>query len=181
MSATNRGPRLDPSGRDVYTTPRHAVDVLLPLLSERLGHRSRILEPCAGDGAIADVLASDYEVVCGDIAASKGSTRGSFCDATQVSSLRQFESIDAIVTNPPYIEVNRIAPALVEAFPLRPIWLLLRLNWLEPAKARADFLRRHTPSIAVLSKRPSFRGKGTDACAYAWFGFQSGPPTVRIL
>jgi hypothetical protein len=69
--------------------------------------------------------------------------------------------------NPPYTHAEehielcmRVAARVV---------VLLRLNFLGSAK-RADWLRAHTPDIAVLPNRPSFHASGrTDSVEYAWF------------
>lgn len=58
---------------------------------------------------------------------------------------------------------------------------LLRLNWLASQK-RAFWLRKNTPSVYVLPKRPSFTGKGTDATDYCWAVWRRDvAPTVVIL
>ena len=44
---------------------------------------------------------------------------------------------------------------------------LLRLAVLE-TKGRNEWMRTHTPDVYVLPQRPSFTGKGSDSCAYAW-------------
>ena len=47
--------------------------------------------------------------------------------------------------------------------------MLLRLPFLESNK-RYEFWQNHPVNkLYILSKRPSFRGKGTDATAYAFF------------
>ena len=47
--------------------------------------------------------------------------------------------------------------------------MLLRTAFLE-SKKRYDFWQRHPVSkLYVLSQRPSFTGKGTDATSYSWF------------
>ena len=46
---------------------------------------------------------------------------------------------------------------------------LLRINFLGSQK-RYDFWQQFPPDgLYVLSKRPSFTGKGTDSIDYAWF------------
>ena len=47
--------------------------------------------------------------------------------------------------------------------------MLLRINFLG-SKKRYGFWKKNPPqAMYVLSKRPSFTGKGTDATEYAWF------------
>lgn len=45
--------------------------------------------------------------------------------------------------------------------------MLLRLNFLG-SQRRAAWLRAWTPDVYVLPRRPSFTGRGTDSCEYAW-------------
>ena len=55
--------------------------------------------------------------------------------------------------------------------------MLLRLNYLGSI-TRHDWWKEYSPtSLYVLSKRPSFTGKGTDATDYAWFVWDK---TTRI-
>jgi hypothetical protein len=47
--------------------------------------------------------------------------------------------------------------------------MLLRINYLGSI-SRHDWWKLNSPtSLFVLSKRPSFTGKGTDATDYAWY------------
>lgn len=141
-------------------------------------YASRILEPAAGRGSIIaackrsgfdgewwavevdearrrDLLSSGLvpaERVCG----------GDFL-TLDLSSLPLF---DFVVTNPPY--------SLAEEFVKRSlscagtVCMLLRLGFLA-SRRRADFMRAHPPDVYVLSRRPSFSGRGTDATEYGWF------------
>ena len=74
---------------------------------------------------------------------------------------------DLIVTNPPFsLALEFLEKSLREA---EVVVYLLRLNFLGSQK-RKPFWEKNPPShIFVLSKRPSFTGKGTDATEYAWF------------
>ena len=50
--------------------------------------------------------------------------------------------------------------------------MLLRINFLG-SKKRYNFWKKNpAAAIYVLTKRPSFTGKGTDATEYAWFVWQ---------
>lgn len=47
--------------------------------------------------------------------------------------------------------------------------LLLRLSWLEPTEARADFLRQYPPARVHVLPRHDFKGRGsTDSVTSAW-------------
>ena len=144
MSATNRGKRLDATGRDLYETPAHTTESLLPVLANTLPPGAHIIEPCAGNGAISRVLSrAGYDVTSGDIHPSP-TFEVTPCDARKVPSLRALAldrtrrptkgRVSAVVTNPPYSQVGEILPRVLEAYPGVPVWMLLRLGWLEPAQ-----------------------------------------------
>jgi len=60
--------------------------------------------------------------------------------------------------------------------------MLLRTAFLE-SKKRYSFWQKHTLSgLYVLSQRPSFTGKGTDATSYAFFIFNnSGKQEIKVI
>ncbi len=77
------------------------------------------------------------------------------------------EDVDLIFTNPPF----SLAQEFIEhAMSLAPtVIMLLRINFLGSQK-RYDFWQQFPPDgLFILSKRPSFTGKGTDSIDYAWF------------
>ena len=76
------------------------------------------------------------------------------------------QPFDVALGNPPFnlaLEVIQHAMTMSSV-----VCMLLRINFLASQK-RAAWMRRYTPSIYVLPKRPSFTGGKTDACEYAWF------------
>jgi hypothetical protein len=116
---------------------------------------------------------------------------------------------DLVITNPPFaLAMEFVEEALSITRFGGMVAMLLRLPWLASQK-RAPWLRRHTPSVYVLPKRPSFyegapptpqptlfgddaaedaKGSGTDATDYAWMVWskvdENGVervPTVKIL
>ena len=60
---------------------------------------------------------------------------------------------------------------------------LLRLNFLGSSRSRADLFSREggLRKVYVLGRRPSFNGKGTDSCEYAFFCFQKGYEGPTLL
>lgn len=80
--------------------------------------------------------------------------------------------VDLIITNPPF----SLAQEFVEhAIPRADTVIMLqRLNWMGSQK-RHNFWKENPPdALYVLSKRPSFNGKGTDNQDYAWYVWQKG-------
>jgi len=115
------------------------------------------LEPCEGDGRITQFLRA------------KGvDTKGfDIQTGTNYLTTETTENYDLILTNPPFsIALDFIDKAIEEA---NTVIMLLRLNFLGSQKRNAWFVENEPTSLFVLSKRPSFTGKGTDSTEYAWF------------
>ena len=76
---------------------------------------------------------------------------------------------DVVITNPPYSIAEEIITHYLEVVKPRETIMLLRLAFLE-SKKRYEFWQKHPVNkLYILSQRPSFTGKGTDATAYGWF------------
>lgn len=80
------------------------------------------------------------------------------------------KKFDIIIGNPPYSYAKEF---IEKCFELQSkngvIIMLLRTAFLE-SKKRYEFWKQHPlTELYVLSKRPSFTGKGTDATSYSWF------------
>lgn len=166
MSATHRG--ADRRPQDFYPTPAYAVDAILTRVNVAAVRTS--CEPCRGDGAIYDKLPGDR-------------LYAELSEGVDYFEL-EFPPLDLIITNPPFsLALEFLRKSLSEA---RTVVYLLRLNFLGSAKRR-EFWQAHPPShLYVLSRRPSFTGRGTDATEYAWFVWDRGPlmldaPGVYVL
>jgi len=136
---------------DFYATPKWCYERLyLDWTQWKTAH-----EPCAGDHRIVDFLKEQkLEVTYSEIQ----------------EDLDFFDwdgQVDLILTNPPYsLALEFIEHALPRA---DTIIMLLRINYLGSIK-RHNFWKQNEPdALYVMSKRPSFTGKGTDATDYAWF------------
>lgn len=183
MSATGRSQVR--AENDFYATPAWCVKAIQHKLPQEGGW----LEPCAGDGAIIRAGVHYWEAI--EIDPTHYNALSAEYEAGRLASFRiaDFLSVpigdlgryDLVLTNPPYRQAQDfIEKSLLIA---DQAVFLLRLNFLEGRK-RAAFLRQYTPDVYVLSRRPSFTGKGTDATAYAWFSFYSTPRSqgrVEIL
>lgn len=79
--------------------------------------------------------------------------------------------VDLIITNPPFSKAQKFAE---HALPrCKTLIMLQRLNWLGSQKRHSFWKKNNPDSLFVLSKRPSFNGKGTDSCDYAWYVWQN--------
>lgn len=164
MSATGRG--SERIAADNYPTPGWCVRRLLEAVELPSGYW---LEPCAGEGAIVDVLrerqwggawgcnelwACELRPECEERLKSKAD-RVLIHDFTDVDG---WPMISAAISNPPFGIAERIIKTAL-ALPGSPVVaMLLRLNFLE-GQARADWLRVQPPDVYVLPERPSFAHK----------------------
>jgi hypothetical protein len=158
---------------DYYPTP----DPLITALIERVPIQGRILEPCAGHGAIAkhfpDCLTND--------AYPTGDFKPDFeLDATQPEFWKVLDldgGVDWVVTNPPYGELATpiVSHALYHA--RVGVAMLLRLNWFEPCRDRAELLERFSDQMSqviIINPRPQFRADTSrgDNITVAWVVWQ---------
>lgn len=178
MSATNRN-GLARHARDYYVTPAWCTEVFLDEL--RLPSEGLVIDAGSGCGSITSVLADAYPELA---------FRGVEIDQTTLARAPVLDNVAydcgdflkytppytpaAIVSNPPYsLALEFLQHAIAIGNKSTKIAFLLRLNFLG-SKKRSGFLRKNTPDVFVLPKRPSFNAIGTDACEYAWFVWGPG-------
>lgn len=173
--------------QDFYETPAWAIDALLRNHALR---GSRVLEPCAGDGAILKVLYSrgypGLSTVAVEIRKEEEDSLACLADIVHIADFLTWKpscAFDTIITNPPY----SIAQEIIEhAFEIADgkseVIMLLRLGFLE-AEKRYEFWQRHPVNhLYVLSARPSFTGGGTDGTAYGWFVWDnSDHQSIKVI
>lgn len=143
----------------------------------------RILECCAGDGAIVTVIRERYPeswIQTNDVD-RKLATDLHF-DATKPwptevgwPGRTQRLGFDWVITNPPFSKALAILRNAIEAAEVG-VAMLLRITWLEPpkgpgpAKARATFLAESPPKWELVMERWDFDGSGKqDSATTAWF------------
>jgi hypothetical protein len=171
---------VDPQARrafDYYPTPPWMTRVLMRRLRSSLFD---ILEPCAGLGAIADVLKKEVpfirSVETNDL--NPETPCDTHHDAARPEywygiSARQFNKPYCGVTNVPFDLADAIVPLAVRTLPV--FATILRLSWLEPTKARAGFLAGNPPRTLLVMPRWDFKGRGaTDSVTSAWFIWEKG-------
>lgn len=172
-------------GDDLYQTPPEAVTALLN--AERLPHH--IWEPACGPGAIVRVLRDHgHQVLATDLvdyaSPDQDHARWDF-----LSELRLPDGIEAIVTNPPF---KNVEPFVANALRLCPkVIMLLRLAFLESDRrrpildggslARVHVFRKRLP----MMHREGWEGrKGNSGMAFAWFVWDSahrGPTELHRI
>jgi len=144
---------------DRYYTPEWATRALLDKVNI---DGKTVLEPCAGQGHIAEVVERDaFHVICGDI-----DPDSPFYNRTDATSQEQLvgqygDGIDAVITNPPYSadsgSASGVIRACLDAFDV-PVICLLRLSFLEPASGRFGII--DTLDRALVLPRVNFHGPG---------------------
>lgn len=166
---------IDPSVRrafDYYPTPAWMTRALL-----RRVHPFDVIEPCAGQLAIVNVLKANPHsgfVESNDYA--PGMPTDTHEDAAregywQAIRDRRHNRPMWGVTNLPFDLADVIVPLAVAALPS--FATILRLSWLEPTSARARFLASTPPSKLIVLPRHDFKGRGsTDSVTSAWFLWQ---------
>jgi len=177
-SQVQRAPMREHRG-DFYDTPVVAVEALLR--HERLPHR--IWEPAAGVGNIVTTLrAAGHEVIASDL-----NDRGCPGCTSRIDFLfPTYQSVDAIVTNPPFALAAEFVATALERAPL--VIMLLRLAFYESDRrtdilegcglARIHVFRKRLP----MMHRAGWEGrKANSGMAFAWFVWESGytgPTTI---
>lgn len=157
------GPQVGRRAHDLYTTPEWATLILLRHLPSDLG---RVLEPCAGDGAIASVIRHHAtKLVTNDLDHSHSGEL--HFDATQPWPTLPGPKLNWVITNPPF---RAAAGILRQALCRCPnVELLLRLSFMEPTADRGGLVAEAPPSKLVVLPRRSFTGTGkTDSATSAW-------------
>jgi hypothetical protein len=153
MSATNRGALRN--NNDFYPTPDYTINSLFNFID--FDKVTSFLEPCKGDGAIYDKVKCSIKTYC------------ELSEPIPKDYLkREYGKFDLIVTNPPFsIAKEFLEKSITES---DCVCYLLRLNFLGSIKRKPLWTKIGTPNkLLVLTKRPSFTGRGTDATEYGWF------------
>ena len=171
MSATGRGAQRHTD--DFYATPAWVTRAVLPLLDKP----KRVLEPCAGTGAIVLACRQQWPTATIDAVELDADRCAEIIGADHALCRNWFDvpwesRHSLIITNPPFklaLEFINRSLELADT-----VAMLLRLNFLGSQK-RAPFWRTHPCGVYVLPRRPSFtEDNRTDSTEYAWFVWGNG-------
>src|SRR6185312_686964 len=158
--------------RDFYPTPAEAVAPLL----RHLAPRTVFCEPCAGNGALIDHLASAVHICseAWDIEPQRGDIR---CDDALA---RQFVGTDCFITNPPWsrpVLHELITPLAKQA----PTWLLFDADWMHTKQAMPYLpMLRKIVSVGRVKWIPDSPFTGKDNCCWHLFDAWCGAPTMFV-
>lgn len=155
MTGGDRGNR---QRNDFYPTPPEVTRALL----ESYDFDSHIWEPCAGDGAMTDVLKGyGFITYSSDIDPQRE-------DIEKFDFLKmKYKLADAIITNPPFSIAEDIIRKCLELDVSQFALLLKSTYW--HAKRRTDLFYENTPAaILPLNWRPDFLNKGAPTMDVMW-------------
>jgi len=162
-----------------YTPKRLARRIVYHYASELRPMRGYALEPSSGGGSFAEPLSELTRVLCLDT--DPDASYPALC--TDYLSWTPREAPRAVIGNPPYSLAREFVEHSYQvAHRGAPIVFLLRLAFLESVKRRTLWETMRPFHVYVLTPRPSFTGKGTDATAYAVFEWRAGmnPRTIEL-
>lgn len=186
MSATNRGTVRNPA--DFYATPLSCIENFLQHYI--LPDDADILEPAAGNGNIIQALRNKgykNNITAIEMRYEEKESLLDVADNVLIEDFLQTThtgKYDVIIGNPPYsLAQEFIEKSLNMLTENGKLIFLLRTNFLESQK-RAEWWQARIPQgLYVLSKRPSFTGKGTDATSYSWFVWDkaTSQQTIKVI
>src|SRR5579875_2157299 len=139
-------------------TPSWAIEALLEYVDV---NGLRVLEPCAGDGVIVRALEAHGAIV----------TASDITEGVDFLTTDYPERFDYVITNPPYRLAQEFVTKAMDV--ADSVVMLLRLGFLAGQKRKAWWDEHRPTGIYILSRRPSFTGKGTDSADYAWVMWRS--------
>jgi hypothetical protein len=179
MSSTNRGATRN--ALDYYETPLWAAAIGRDILYRETHMRIGIVDAGCGTGAIGKCFRGATGVELDGHRCQTAIGKGYYEKVHHADFLRWVpkQPVLAVISNPPY----RQAQAFIDralALTAGPVVMLLRLAFLAGQKRR-DWWQEHPADVHVLSRRPSFTGRGTDSSDYAWFVFGGGKTRGKVV
>ena len=163
---------FDPRPKDFWPTPARAVMPLLP----HLPNRTVFAEPCAGNGALIDLL---QEVGHSCVWATDISPARSDVSYADALSLRNIGA-SMFITNPPWSR-HVLHPMILHLSAMLPTWLLFDADW--PFTKQSAGLIDHCSRIVPIGRVkwiPDSKYSGMDSCAWYEFlpGWRAGPQFI---
>jgi len=165
--------------KDFYATPYWCTRILLDKYKFFQIGNIKVVEPCAGNGAISRQIKSYYpdsELIQYEIRPEEKLALEEFGEV-YISNFLNVRTVDAsvthVITNPPFSLAREFIEHSMMLYPHAKIIMLLPLGFYGSAE-RHDFWEKNKPSTQwVLSDRPSFIGGKTDSSVYAWVGWNA--------
>ena len=168
MSSTGRSSGVREKD-DFYATPGWCTKAILPFVWLELTRTKReatsplhVLDPCCGEGAILDIVASSTtpfqrRAVAHGIELDRGRAKTAQEKHRLVKEgdahTTSWPIVDIILTNPPYSDAMAFVEYALKECDV--VCMLLRMQWLASA-GRSAFHKEHPSRLHILSTRPSF-------------------------
>ena len=163
MQKTEREPKDD------YATPSWQSRLLFNYITPQ----GLIFEPCAGAGAMEEVLRDhlcEERVMSGDLYHTEWKDFEEF-DATDPGCWHEAQEmwgqIDWVITNPPFRHAMKILD-LAHTYARCGVALILRSTFCEPTEERGPFLAQHPPDLRVVMPRWKYREPSVDSVTTEW-------------
>lgn len=160
---------LPRDGDDFYPTPPEPTRAFCKAEGLYLKRFEKILEPCAGDGAMANDLS---ECLGMKVEKSDICDRGCGAEIKSFYDVKSIEEKTCIITNPPFNLCHGDAPFIrhaLDELKATYVAMLLPWNWLG-AKSKANFWNGHPCSrIYLMRWRIDFTGMGSPPMLNAWY------------
>lgn len=166
---------VEAEGPDFYPTPAWGTQALL----NHVKFTGAILDPCCGDGAIAEVMkASGYDVVASDIIDRGYGEQRDFLDIK--------DRYPNIVTNPPFNVAESLLHHALQIADAK-VCFLLRTAFLESRRRHKLFYKDRPPTaVLVFSERLSMYPKGQEVegggtTSYSWFVWDKAVHRTEVI
>lgn len=173
-----------PRPKDFWRTPAEALAPLLP----QLPAATLFAEPCAGDGALIDLMtAAEHKcVLASDLSPERGDVKAA--DALKLMDIQA----DMVVTNPPWTR-SILHPLIDHLSAQLPCWFLFDADWIF-TKQSASLIHRCSKIVPIGRVKwiPDSKYSGMDSAAWYEFlpghtigprfiGYQSGASALRAV
>jgi hypothetical protein len=187
MTCTGRTTKL--SANNEYPTPQAFAYQIAKYCAD-LGwytSKSRVLEPCAGEGRIVSWLqycapgVEVHAVERSERYRRKLARRTKHCWTHDFMTWQAPALYDLIITNPPFSDAEAVArKALLLLRSGGRLVLLQRLGFMAGGERNATFWPDVTYSdLLICTSRPRFLNNASDSADYAWFVFTNTPWTTK--
>ena len=158
--------------RDFYRTPELAVLPLLP----HLDSHTRFSEPCAGDGALVQILIKHGHGCYWQSDIEPLYNLASKADALTLTNPLAWS--DAIITNPPWD--RKILHPMIEHFrKLNTTWLLFDADWMHTKQSK-ELIQYCSKIVSVGRVKWIAESKMTGKDNACWFCFGKGKTETRF-